>query len=296
MKTTARFTGDISLVSAYRSNDIAVSRLTEFSSDITASNGFGIKYVASGKERYILGNKTHEVSAGQYLLVNKDQDFECHFKSSTPVEGFCVSLDKEMVSGIFDQLSREESDLLDNPVDVSPEFDGFHQMVYSRCNPLSNYLHGLMLDMKKPSFETDQYELFYDISVQLLRSHRQTDQKIRLIKATRLSTKKELFERLEAARQVLDEEFDQPLKVAKVASLAALSEFHFFRSFKSVYGLSPHQYILQKKLERSAQLMEEGKLSFTEIAYEVGFNDIHAFSKFFRQRYGTAPSKWGKTG
>lgn len=294
MKVPPRFTGKISLLRSLESSSIALSRLTDFSSAVTSSAAFGIKYVAAGKERYIVNKKTHEVSAGQYLFVNKDQEFECHFKSHTPVDGFCVGLDSELLSGIYDEMSRTEEELLDSPAHNATQFEGLHQLVYSRSNPLSHYLHSLMLDIQSDVVTKDQYELFYDIGVQVMKCHTSSDRRIRSIKATKLSTKKELFERLETARQVLDEEFAQPLKIARVASLAALSEFHFFRTFKLVYGLSPHQYVLQRKLERSAELVAEGKLSLTEIAYEVGFNDIHSFSKFFRQRHGKSPSRWNK--
>ncbi len=254
---------------------------------------FCIKYVAAGCERYILDSNTHEVGEGQYLLVNKGQTFECNFKSKTPVDGFCIGLDDALISGIHKDLSQPDEALLDDPYNRPEPFTGFHQLVYSRGNALSLYMRRLMTQVANDSRQTTTpYELFYEVGSALLKSHRDTSGRIAAIKASRPSTRKELFARLETAKQVLEQQFDQPVRMADVASSAALSEFHFYRSFKSVYGISPHQFLLKKKIERSAELIAKGNLTLTAIAYQVGFSDIHSFSKAFRQHLGSSPSKW----
>lgn len=99
-----------------------------------------------------------------------------------------------------------------------------------------------------------------------------------------------LIARLTIAKNLLEENFSEKVDINTIAKEAALSKFHFSRSFKSVFGVSPHQFILNKRLERSAELIIEGKLMITDIASQVGFADIYSFSKSFKKRFNTCPS------
>ena len=76
-----------------------------------------------------------------------------------------------------------------------------------------------------------------------------------------------LVTRLTIAKNILEENFSAKVDINTLAKEAALSKFHFCRSFKNVFGLSPHQFVLNKRLERSAELIIEGKLMITNIAY-----------------------------
>ncbi len=103
--------------------------------------------------------------------------------------------------------------------------------------------------------------------------------------------KEELYQRVNRAKNVIDEDISRKININLLAKEATLSEFHFYRSFKNAFGVSPHQYVLNKRLERSIELLKEGNYMLTEIAYRVGFNDIYSFSKSFKKRFNTCPSQ-----
>ena len=102
---------------------------------------------------------------------------------------------------------------------------------------------------------------------------------------------KELFEKLNKVKDAIDEDISRKIHINALAKEATLSEFHFYRSFKNAFGVSPHQYVLNKRLEKSVELLKDGKFKLTEIAYLVGFNDIYSFSKSFKKRFNTCPSQ-----
>lgn len=108
---------------------------------------------------------------------------------------------------------------------------------------------------------------------------------------TKINNEK-LVARLTIAKNMLEENFSVRVDINTLAKKVALSKFHFSRSFKSVFGLSPHQFILNKRLEKSAQLIIEGKLMITDIACQVGFSDIYSFSKSFKKRFNACPSSF----
>ncbi len=81
----------------------------------------------------------------------------------------------------------------------------------------------------------------------------------------------------------------QPLDLDTVAREAGLSPFHFLRSFATVVGVTPHQYLLRCRLQRAAELLVDESRAITDVAFEVGFNDLSNFVRTFRRASGVSP-------
>ncbi|MEO0536719.1 MAG: helix-turn-helix domain-containing protein [Cyanobacteria bacterium P01_A01_bin.123] len=88
---------------------------------------------------------------------------------------------------------------------------------------------------------------------------------------------------------------DQTVKLADLADLAGVSQFHFSRLFKQSMGISPHQYLLQERVERAKQLLKNSKLAIAEIALQCGFNSQSHLGKSFRELTGVTPSRYRKS-
>jgi AraC family transcriptional regulator len=82
------------------------------------------------------------------------------------------------------------------------------------------------------------------------------------------------------------------LKAGDLASVIRLSQAHFFRCFKSSVGISPAQYIAQRRIELARQLMTRTDQSLTQIALACGFCDQAHFTKVFRRWVGATPYAW----
>lgn len=81
----------------------------------------------------------------------------------------------------------------------------------------------------------------------------------------------------------------EPLCLDAVAREAGLSPFHCLRSFAAVMGVTPHQYLLRCRLRRAAELLADESLAITDIAFDVGFNDLSNFVRTFRRASGVSP-------
>lgn len=81
----------------------------------------------------------------------------------------------------------------------------------------------------------------------------------------------------------------QPLNLERVAAQARCSSFHLLRLFRAVVGVTPHQYLLRCRLRRAAELLAEESLPITDIALEVGFNDLSNFVRTFHRASGVSP-------
>jgi AraC-like DNA-binding protein len=88
----------------------------------------------------------------------------------------------------------------------------------------------------------------------------------------------------------VDERISEPLEIADLARAAGMSRYHFSRSFRAELGISPYQWLLQKRVEHAAELLRRRRVSVTEAAFEVGFSDLSRFARAFRDQFGCPPS------
>ena len=96
--------------------------------------------------------------------------------------------------------------------------------------------------------------------------------------------------RLLRARDAMDRAYAEPLDVPAEAAVAHVSEAHFIRSFREVFGETPHRYLQRRRVERSMFLLRETDRSVTDICFDVGFTSLGTFSRTFRQIVGETPS------
>ncbi len=102
----------------------------------------------------------------------------------------------------------------------------------------------------------------------------------------------DLNRRLLRARDAMDRAYSDPLDVGAVAAVAHLSQAHFSRCFRTVFGETPHRYLQRRRVERSMFLLRETERSITDICFDVGFNSLGTFSRTFREIVGETPSTY----
>lgn len=100
--------------------------------------------------------------------------------------------------------------------------------------------------------------------------------------------------RLKLLQQWIEQHLHLPLTIADLAAQVELSEYHFAHMFKQSTGLSPHQYVLQQRLQQARALVLKGTMDLTQIALSCGFNSSSHFSTRFKQYYGCSPSQLRK--
>jgi AraC family transcriptional regulator len=83
--------------------------------------------------------------------------------------------------------------------------------------------------------------------------------------------------------------------VVALAHEARLSPYHFLRTFQSVTGVTPHQYLLRLRLQRAAMKLRNEPAKIVDIALECGFGDLSNFNRNFRTEFGVSPRVWRRT-
>ena len=94
------------------------------------------------------------------------------------------------------------------------------------------------------------------------------------------------------ARDAMDRAYAGPLDVRALAAVAHVSEAHFIRTFRAVFGETPHRYLQRRRVERSMFLLRETDRSVTDICFDVGFTSRGTFVRTFREIVGETPSEY----
>lgn len=93
-------------------------------------------------------------------------------------------------------------------------------------------------------------------------------------------------------KDYINEHLHQDLKLADVAAIAQMSSYHFLRLFKQSLGVTPHQYILQSRINKAELLLRNSELSIADIAVRVGFCDQSHLTRYFKRQIGVTPKQF----
>lgn len=97
-------------------------------------------------------------------------------------------------------------------------------------------------------------------------------------------------ERVQAAREKLDAQYDREHTVSELARSVGMSVFHFSRVFSELVGMPPHRYLNEARLHAARRMLLDGG-SVTDACFACGYNNLSHFSRSFARRFGAPPSR-----
>jgi AraC family transcriptional activator of pyochelin receptor len=105
-----------------------------------------------------------------------------------------------------------------------------------------------------------------------------------------LNISKEDYRCILQARELIDRQFLHPLTISKVAEASYLSETKLKQGFKTCFGCTVYDYIIEKRMEMACRLLQGGKHKVKDVVWMVGYSNHTHFAETFRRRYGVNPS------
>jgi AraC family transcriptional regulator len=96
---------------------------------------------------------------------------------------------------------------------------------------------------------------------------------------------------LQRIERHIDDNLDRPIDLSELALVVGLSRWYFLRVFQATVGMSPHDYITRRRLDRASDLLRTTSRSIMEIAGDVGMTHSH-FSRVFSRRLGVTPTEF----
>ena len=276
------------------SNLVNYSVLNEFYSP-SPFRSFSIKYVVEGSELYSVNGNKYVIRNKQYLLANKFSEGYVEVDSKKSVTGICIDVAPMILSEVVASYLKPDAPLSDLDLDIFFNSPCFLENMYSAAN---THVGRFMLELedvliKNLMSDADfNKEFYYSLSEKIVQDHIPVFRQLQNVKAIKAETKKDLLRKLLKGKYYIENYFHSLISIEEVAKDCGLSEYHFFRLFKSAFGASPHQYLIYQRLNFARQLLERERPSISTLAFASGFSDIHNFSKAFKKHFGYSPSNY----
>ncbi len=98
--------------------------------------------------------------------------------------------------------------------------------------------------------------------------------------------------RAKIAIEFIDQRIDRSLSLAELGAAVGLSPMHFAARFRAATGISPHAFILRRRIEHAQTLLATTRSTVAEIAFSVGFRTQAHFTTVFRHHVDDTPHRW----
>ncbi len=167
-----------------------------------------------------------------------------------------------------------------------------HSIPLPQGDELSFLLAELVTVCTPPAQQNTAEELMLEVVGEVLRLMQLRQQALRTLAHHKQSTIDDLLPRLLQARQYVEARYLQPIRVAEVAEIVALSEFHFARLFKTAFDMSLHQFMMRLRLDEARRCLLATNVSVTELGLHVGYSSLSSFIHAFKRRFGVSPSHY----
>jgi|ERR1043166_6779725 AraC-like DNA-binding protein len=250
-----------------------------------------IKTFFGGRTQYRVGCGCHVVDDSSYLVLNEGQDYEIEINSRPAVESFCLFLAPGLAEEVQQSLAARAERLLDHAGCDEAKPVRFFEKNYRHDAVLSPALCRL-----RKTFATQERGLLaeeiHGIVERLLRVHELVSKETERLNSVRAGTREELFRRVCRAYDYASAMFQERVTLEELARVSCLSPNHLLRTFRQAFGKTPHQYLVERRLEEAKRLLKDKEMPVTEACMKVGFESPGSFSTLFRQRFGASPSEW----
>ena len=249
-----------------------------------------IKAVLAGSVIWETDGRRFVVRENSYLVVNQDQPYTFTIDSATPSTTLSVFFQHGFVEEVHRALTLSDSTLLDSPGSTPPDSLIFRQRLEPEPSGVLAALRSLHAAQARGQIScTAREEAFIRIAHALVCEFPRAEEAASRLSAVRAATRKELLRRVLRGRDCLLSRMDEPVSIADAAGAACMSPYHFLRSFRTAFRVTPHQFLTMQRLARARTLLGGGKHTVTDICLDSGFQSVGSFSSLFRRHFGVSP-------
>ncbi len=229
-----------------------------------------IHYIISGSGLYTTGGRTHTLRAGDCFLVYPNTEASYLADSADPWEyawvGFTGS-DAAIILQATD-FSREKPYIQNTPCGEEIKRQLLH--IYDARG--NEFEHAVAMTGR----------LYTMLSLFMHSADKKSD------------AHNTVNSYVQKGIEYISSNYSYPITVEDIASYVGLSRSHLFRSFQTVLGVSPKEYLTNLRIKQSCYLLEHSDLSIMAIANSIGFDNSLYFSKTFHKKKGMSPKEFRK--
>lgn len=253
-----------------------------------AAQGYSLKSVVRGTASWRTDQWAITLNPDRVLLVPEGEPYEITIDSESPVETLCLFFRPAFLSGLTaDECATDIAlETLRDPIGWCGRGWEKDRDMARMLQSLRNGAHGLARDTVAAE------GLTREIGWRLLCLSGQVRFEQEAVPALRPSVRRELYRRALTARTFIDEAYQTELTLSALARASALSPFHLQRCFKAAFGVSPHEYQAERRLELAKRLLRNTDRSVLETCLETGYESPATFAAWFHRRTNLTPTAW----
>jgi AraC-like DNA-binding protein len=231
---------------------------------------FSIGAITAGRSTYVHEHSQFEVNAGTVVLMNPGDVHACNPIDDAPWSYLMLYVETAWLSDLQ------------------------HQLGFSDDRAFRRFASTHIADAVLFAGLQGLYEVLVDPQQDVLRRHSAaveffTDVQLRLNPARQPA--REANFKLERAAEFIREHCTQLLKLEDICEAAQLSPSYLIRAFKQHYGMTPHAFLVNRRIQFARDQLRNGKL-IADVALEAGFADQAHFQRAFKQHLAATPGQY----
>ena len=235
-----------------------------------AHEHFSIGAITAGRSTYLHEQSAFEVSAGTVVLMNPGDVHACNPIEDQPWSYLMLYVDTPWLTDLQHQLGFSD--------------DAAFRRFSATHTRDANLFAGLVV----------LYEVLVDPQQDVLRKHSVaveffTDVQLRLNPVDQ--PLREPNFKLERAADYIRDHCTQNLRLEDICEAAQLSPSYLIRAFKQHYGMTPHAFLVNRRIQFAQDQLRSGKL-IADVALEAGFADQAHFQRAFKQHLAATPGQY----
>lgn len=243
----------------------------------------------AGTSRVGVDGYTTSVPDDCFFITNPGQRYTLEIDREAKAETLNVHFGELWLEDSLSALRPHEL-LLDQAGTSTANIFPFYNKLYRKDETVKQLSARLKSCPNSAPLKRD--EILFALVSHLLVTCRGAAQKETLLSAAKASTRQEVLRRLYRATDYIHATYQANLSLHDLASVSALSRFHFLREFKRAFGISPHQYVMDLRISRAKDLLRTTSMEVHAVGRSVGFDTASSFSRQFRNQVGVYPTTW----
>lgn len=250
-----------------------------------------VKSFYHGSANYRVGHKAYKVDQESFLILNECTHYDLTIDTAHQTESFCVFFSPEFVSGVIAEHASTDRQLLDlNPSKKNGAY--FLERKYRHKGWLSHLLVNGKSQVSKSDSILELDEYYHQLLNAVIWQNGGSLLEVDNLTLKKKSTRIEIYQRLQCAKDFIDDNYAEKLSLSEIAMIATLSENHLLRCFKQVFGVSPFKYLSILRIKEAARQIRTTNNTISEIAMAVGYSSMSNFSHYFKSIMGVSPSRY----
>ncbi|KPX36361.1 AraC family transcriptional regulator [Pseudomonas ficuserectae] len=231
---------------------------------------FSIGAITAGQSTYLHEKSSQRVTAGTAVLMNPGDVHACNPINNQPWSYLMLYVDSHWLGDIQQDIGLNAE-------------SGFQPLPYTHTSdPL---LFGKL---------TALYQTLTDAKADTLQKHCTAVAFFTLMLETfdaAPAPPLQLSPRVTRAAEYINDNFTRPIKLADICAAANLSASYLIRSFEQRYHLTPHAYLLNRRIQHAQTQLKSGKM-IADVAQETGFADQAHFQREFKKHLAATPGQY----